>query len=252
MEKSLKKIIEEYEGNSIADAEKLFNDCEPKLNIIESKKSLDEDVITEISSALSEICINTITSILNVEAKWASDGFKPAPKVSKGSFINYTSPPKWELVNNYKSSLKRAIALINKLSKLNLNSDSKRYLEKNKKIIIQNELDYKNESGFSKEDLEAFQTLSGENINKSKSSCYIATMAYGDINHPKVETLRRFRDNVLINKRLGILFINYYYKFSPFLVSKLKNYKRINIMIRRILDKLIENIKMNEKNNINN
>ena len=78
--------------------------------------------------------------------------------------------------------------------------------------------------------------------SKSNSKCYIATMAYGDINHPKVETLRRYRDNVLINKKLGILFINYYYKFSPFLVSKLKNYRRINFIIRRILDVLIAKI----------
>ena len=96
-----------------------------------------------------------------------------------------------------------------------------------------------NTKPFSEDDWKNFHDQK-DKLNKSK--CYIATMAYGDINHPKVETLRRYRDNVLINKRLGILFINYYYKFSPFLVSKLKNYRRINLIIRRILDFLISRL----------
>ena len=39
------------------------------------------------------------------------------------------------------------------------------------------------------------------------SACYIATMVYGDYNHPKVLILRDFRDNVLQESFLGSLFI---------------------------------------------
>lgn len=39
------------------------------------------------------------------------------------------------------------------------------------------------------------------------SGCYIATMAYGDYNHPQVVHLRNFRDNRLANYYIGREFI---------------------------------------------
>lgn len=77
----------------------------------------------------------------------------------------------------------------------------------------------------------------------SKSGCYIATMAYGDYNHPQVVILREFRDNVLSNHLLGRLFIKVYYTVSPKCVVILKNQKSINSLIKRILDKCINVIK---------
>ena len=58
---------------------------------------------------------------------------------------------------------------------------------------------------------------------EGKKVCYIATMVYEDINHPKVELLRQFRDDVLNKYFLGRNFIKYYYKYSPRVVEKLKN-----------------------------
>ena len=82
-----------------------------------------------------------------------------------------------------------------------------------------------------------------EKIKKEKNSCYIATMVYEDINHPKVELLRKFRDNVLNEYFLGRGFIKYYYQYSPRLVEKLKNYKKINFLIKIVLDLIIKIIK---------
>lgn len=79
------------------------------------------------------------------------------------------------------------------------------------------------------------------------SACYIATMVYGDYNHPKVLILRDFRDNVLQESFLGRLFIKTYYKYSPSLVEILKNKRRINSAIRTIIDKLIK-LYRNENN----
>ena len=72
--------------------------------------------------------------------------------------------------------------------------------------------------------------------------CYIATMAYGDYEHPQVLILRDFRDNVLSETALGRTFIKVYYKYSPLLVEKLKNKKRINNTIRELLDWFITKI----------
>lgn len=71
------------------------------------------------------------------------------------------------------------------------------------------------------------------------SACYIATMVYGDYNHPQVVALRGFRDNTLRNSVLGRAFIRFYYQNSPAWVEKMQGKKTINSIIRTILDKFI-------------
>jgi hypothetical protein len=73
--------------------------------------------------------------------------------------------------------------------------------------------------------------------------CYIATMAYGDYDHPQVMILRGFRDGVLDKSAIGKSFIKFYYKFSPCLVEILKNHKGINVLIRKALDQFIKLIR---------
>lgn len=73
-------------------------------------------------------------------------------------------------------------------------------------------------------------------FNNSKPYCYIATMAYEDINHPKVQNFREFRDNYLSKTVLGNVFIKYYYKSSPSWVKVLEPHKTINKLIRFALD----------------
>ncbi len=72
--------------------------------------------------------------------------------------------------------------------------------------------------------------------------CYIATMAYGDFNHPQVLVLRRYRDNVLSKTILGRWFIKCYYFFSPKIVKLLNNQEVINSFIRRMLNQIIKKI----------
>ena len=76
-----------------------------------------------------------------------------------------------------------------------------------------------------------------------KGGCYIATMAYGDYDHPQVLELRKFRDNFLSKTILGRRFINFYYKYSPTLVERLKNKQAINLIIRKGLDQFIKTIR---------
>ena len=74
-------------------------------------------------------------------------------------------------------------------------------------------------------------------------ACYIATMAYGDYEHPQVQILRHFRDLYLAQRNWGKWFIKTYYKYSPKLVEKFKNHTLINKFIRRSLDGFISCIK---------
>ena len=76
-----------------------------------------------------------------------------------------------------------------------------------------------------------------------KGGCYIATMAYGDYDHPQVLELRKFRDDFLSQNILGRSFIKLYYKYSPILVEMLKNKQGINLIIRNGLDQFIKTIR---------
>ena len=75
-----------------------------------------------------------------------------------------------------------------------------------------------------------------------KQGCYIATMAYGDYDHPQVLELRRFRDEILKKSLFGRFFISCYYAVSPSLVEYLKHNHRINVLIKKILDNFINYI----------
>jgi hypothetical protein len=83
----------------------------------------------------------------------------------------------------------------------------------------------------------------GKTIENATSGCYIATMAYGDYDHPQVMELRKFRDEFLSKTKLGNYFIRFYYKYSPQLVEKLKHKPKINQLIRTFLDQLIKTIR---------
>ncbi len=77
----------------------------------------------------------------------------------------------------------------------------------------------------------------------SSSGCYIATMAYGDYDHPQVMILRQFRDEVLDKSAFGKWLIKIYYHYSPKLVENLKSKKVINSIIRKTLNQFIKLIK---------
>lgn len=77
--------------------------------------------------------------------------------------------------------------------------------------------------------------------------CYVATLVYGNYDHPQVIVLRKFRDKTLKEFLLGRYFIKFYYKYSPGWVAFLKDKKVVNEFIKKCLDKLIyyKNMKNN-------
>ena len=87
------------------------------------------------------------------------------------------------------------------------------------------------------------RNFTSSRTNKRNEGCYIATMVYGDYNHPQVLILRRYRDQVLETSLLGRLIINGYYFISPKIVYLLKEHSFINHVIRLLLDKIVLLIK---------
>jgi hypothetical protein len=79
--------------------------------------------------------------------------------------------------------------------------------------------------------------------------CYIATAVYGSYDAPEVLCLRRFRDEILSPSIFGRLFITLYYRFSPPIAERLKNTQRINMFVRKTLDKIVERLNRKFHNN---
>ena len=64
--------------------------------------------------------------------------------------------------------------------------------------------------------------------------CFIATATMGDYDHPYVLSLRLFRDKKLLKNSIGAIFVDYYYRTSPFfanIISKSNILRRISLYI---------------------
>jgi len=82
-------------------------------------------------------------------------------------------------------------------------------------------------------------TNCGANLNVDSAK---DAAVYGSYDSPQVLVLRRFRDDTLSKSTLGRLFIKFYYRFSPPVADRLKNTRRLNSVVRRILDKFVNHL----------
>lgn len=85
-----------------------------------------------------------------------------------------------------------------------------------------------------------FGNLKTQKSTPKTEGCYIATMVYGDYDHPQVLKLRYFRDYYLSKTLLGRSFIKFYYFISPKMVQVFQNKKGLNHFIRKSLDVFIK------------
>ncbi|HRK01704.1 MAG TPA: hypothetical protein PLH57_03505 [Oligoflexia bacterium] len=72
-----------------------------------------------------------------------------------------------------------------------------------------------------------------------KNGCFIATAAFGDEWHPRVNTLREFRDRILLKTALGTSFVNWYYSWSPKKAEWLKSRPWARAAVRTALLPLV-------------
>ncbi len=71
------------------------------------------------------------------------------------------------------------------------------------------------------------------------SGCYIATAIYKSYDCPEVWTLRRFRDNILLENIIGKLFVKIYYFLSPTIVKYFGRTRIFNMLFKTTLDKFV-------------
>lgn len=76
-------------------------------------------------------------------------------------------------------------------------------------------------------------------FDKSGGSCFIATAAYGSALHPRVVSLRRFRDRFLITNAPGRALVAAYYRASPPMASFIAERPAARALTRALLWPLV-------------
>lgn len=115
-------------------------------------------------------------------------------------------------------------------------------------LIILSKLPFENDDERRKFNklVEYYKSSGGEELKyliyDNPGHCYIATMVYGNYEHPSVIILRQYRDEVLSKTIFGVIFIKLYYKISPNIVELLKDNKKINHYIKKILNLFVKKL----------
>jgi curved DNA-binding protein CbpA/DNA-directed RNA polymerase subunit M/transcription elongation factor TFIIS len=86
-------------------------------------------------------------------------------------------------------------------------------------------------------------TNSGSTSTNTSSSnnddCFVATVVYGDYEHPDVRRLRRFRDETLRHTTFGRTFIAWYYRYGPRFAEQLEGHQRLKRGVRWALARFV-------------
>ena len=219
---SLKEFQLKY--MSIDNARAFVNSCKPHLDAIAAQLGSTNELYIQISTAVANNALGMLVSVINEAQN------------NRISVIDGT----------LKRKIDDALLVMSIIGGLTMNAQERRRFNENKATLsnIRDQV-----AQLDRTIRSSTSTYGGNRTPSSSSSggCYIATMVYGDYDHPQVLVLRDFRDNVLRKSALGRAFIKFYYRYSPTWVKHLKNCKKINRFIRIVLDKFIKVYKY-EKN----
>lgn len=217
-------------SDTVANAKDLVDSCKPRLLNIKSELGFNDDFYLKISCAV----VGNAQGMLVTAVNEAQENFS--------TFRN---------ISNLKSVINDAYNVTLSISTMDMLPNLRAQFIKNKEVIttIKNQIFDATASTAEKFGRSAGELTkivrSGSNSRgrSGSSGCYIATMAYGDYDHPQVIILRQYRDEVLDKSAFGKWFIKTYYHYSPKLVERLKNKKAINAIIRKSLNRFIKLIK---------
>lgn len=76
--------------------------------------------------------------------------------------------------------------------------------------------------------------------SKSGATCFVASVAYDDPNHPDVMFLRRYRDTVLVNSGSGRSFVDWYWKTGPKLAKIVEKSRFLKAVSRHLIGSLVK------------
>jgi uncharacterized protein YutE (UPF0331/DUF86 family) len=264
--------------NTISNARELVNSCMPHLREMKLKLGQSNELYIKMSTVVAGNTQGMVISVVNAAMekrnKYVEYSNSPFLLLNNNSLFNPRSspfdylgdvdgeigallkkklvPPPLYTIEELTSVVDAAWTVTVNLGNLDMDSQQRQHYEKNKEVLksIAGQLGIKTYKAVVFDGAKSVgQQVISSTTRSSKSSssggCYIATMAYGNYNHPQVLTLRIYRDEVLNQSVIGRLLIKLYYFISPFLVTILSDMSIINHLIRTALDKFIQTIKSN-------
>jgi hypothetical protein len=80
-----------------------------------------------------------------------------------------------------------------------------------------------------------------------KTGCFIATAAYGSSMVPDLMILRSWRDQSLLNSRIGRILVDAYYKISPPIAKRVESSNSLKRIVKVILKPVIQCIKNQDR-----
>ena len=212
----LKNLIDVYDSraDTASNAKQLLTSAKPHLNNLKAILGSTDELYLGFSSRIASDAQGMCVSEINNLKEKLNKSYDNATKLASLILLKQKVNDAWETVTI--------------IGGMDLKQDFRtRYVT--------------NRSSLSslKDQLAKINTGSSGSSGSGGSGCYIATMAYGDYDHPQVMVLRKFRDNVLDKSIIGKLFIKKYYDYSPKLVKRLENKKIVNGVLRKMLNVIV-------------
>lgn len=204
--KAVTKDLESFQTkySSISNAKSLVENSKVHLQKIRSILGEKNEFYLNMSTAVANNSLGMVVSVVNSE---------------QSNNVNIKN-------GSLKTTINGALSIVSLIETLDMTEQVRLHLVQNRKTLSTMQ----------------YQMMMIEEAKPKpiiSDGCYIATMVYGDYNHPQVMVLRNFRDSVLQKHLLGKVLVKFYYRYSPTWVEYLKNEKWINDAIRNILDKFI-------------
>jgi hypothetical protein len=104
------------------------------------------------------------------------------------------------------------------------------------------------------QDIQSSSSSSGQSSDTKKKikigplSCFIATAAYGSETAQELDTLRSFRDRVLMQSEPGRWFVDTYYTVSPPLADFIAEHEEVRTLVREaLLDPVVTILKASQE-----
>lgn len=235
-------IFQEFDNKAetVKNARSFIIRCKPRLNNISNILGPNEDLYVKLNERVANQTLNNVVGEINEKQADFSTKMKSYDPNTKmildfgSGTLQFKSG--LTLVSDFQSFVSDSIEVLKLIQTLNPNE---------KFVSERFRPNYQAINKLNTDLLEMMRKISNapssfdRKPQVNNSGCYIATMAYGDYDHPQVLILRDFRDEKLDKTLLGRLFIKLYYTISPHLVQILKNHKKVNLIIRSGLDLVI-------------
>jgi hypothetical protein len=218
---ALRDLLGDSMPNKLNKAATFLNNCKASLNQIKNKLGVKDTAYIELCDLVANSALGMCVVSLNEGAKKAERLFG----FEKNTYLT--------------NILTQARPVFNSIGKVDMSKSSRdQYVKVCRGIGF-----VPTSPSFSFASKPTPRTSSTKQTTSQKSGCYIATMVYGSYDAGEVMVLRKFRDNVLQESRIGRILIKIYCKYSPLIVKKTKHLKIMHVIFKSILNPFVNYLK---------